>query len=64
MAWHVWMEETTIFLSIIRDRKITTILDEKQQTNAATYQDLQAEMRGRGFQKLKQILHSKYKTIN
>lgn len=48
---------------IIRDRKITMILDEKQYRNAATYQDLQAEIRERGFQKPNQILYSKYKTI-
>lgn len=39
--------------------KITTVLDLKQQRNAAVYQDLQAEIRERDFQRPWQISHSK-----
>lgn len=39
--------------------KITTVLDSKQQRKAAVYQDLQAEIRERDFQRPWQISHSK-----
>ncbi len=46
MARYVWTEdETEFFVKLIKDKKITGILDSKQQRNATIYQNLEADMK-------------------
>lgn len=49
------------FLSVIRD--VFVILDSKPQRNIPVYQDLHAEVRGRGLQKAL-TLEMEWKTLN
>ncbi|KAL7408291.1 hypothetical protein ABVT39_021136 [Epinephelus coioides] len=64
MVRYVWTEEETeVFLTLIRDKNITAILDSKQQRNAGCYKELEREMRAKGFDKLWHILRSKWTTL-
>jgi len=60
----VWTEEEVVaFLTLIKEKQITTILDSKQQRNTSIYQELRVEMCSWGFDKPWTALRNTWKSL-
>ena len=60
----VWTEEEVVaFLTLIKEKQITAILDSKQQRNTSIYQELRVEMCSWGFDKPWTALRNTWKSL-